>query len=106
VAGLWISLAVLLVAVAAGIAVAAYRGVCLYRRAKRSTQAFAAPIARIEETTAAIERRLAEAQESADRLSTAAERLRLSRARLDVQLDAVRDARARLRRTLWFVPGL
>ena len=30
----------------------------------------------------------------------------MSRARLDVQLSAVRDARAEVRQAFWFIPGI
>jgi hypothetical protein len=106
VVGFWISVAVLIVAVAAGVAFAVYRGICLYRRARRTSDAFAEPMAHIEAATASIEGHLAEAEASSKRLSEAAEQLRISRARLDVQLGAVRDARVRARRVFWFVPGL
>ncbi len=105
-AAFWISLAVLVVAVVAGLAFVVYRGICLYRRARRTADAFGEPIAHIETATASIERHVAAAEAGAARLSAAVERLSLSRARLDVQLGAVRDARQRVRRMLWFVPGL
>jgi hypothetical protein len=39
-------------------------------------------------------------------LTAATNRLSTSRSQLDVQLAAVREARAQVRRTFWFVPGL
>ena len=60
---------------------------------------------RISEVTLPIERQSAKAAAAAERLQGATGRLALSRARLDVQLAAVREAQAQLRRTFWFVPG-
>jgi hypothetical protein len=61
---------------------------------------------RISAVTLSIERHSAKAAAAVDRLQSATGRLALSRARLDVQLAAVREARAQVRRTFWFIPGL
>jgi hypothetical protein len=106
VAGFWIALAVLLVSVVAGLVFVVYRGICLYRRAKRTSASFGEEMAGIEQTMRSIEGHLAAAEASTGRLRDAAERLRISRARLDVQLGAISDARTRARRVFWFVPGL
>ncbi len=102
----WISLAVLLVAVVAGIAFCVVRGLQLYRNAKRAGARITAEMDRISEVTLSIERHSAKAAASAERLHGATDRLARSRARLDVQLAAVREARAQLQRTFWFIPGL
>jgi hypothetical protein len=102
----WIALALLLVAVVAGVAVALYRGICLWRLAKRTGRVFDVELERISSAAAEIEEQLARADASTARLSEAAERLRRSRARLDVQLAAVREARGQVARVFWFVPGL
>jgi hypothetical protein len=103
---LWVALAVLLVGVAAGLGVAVYRGVCLWRLTKRTTRAFGAELDRISRVTAEIDDQLRRADESAKRLGASRERLEASRAKLEVQLAAVREARAQLARTFWFVPGV
>jgi hypothetical protein len=102
----WISLAVLLVAVVVGIAFCVLRGLQLYRDAKRAGAKITAEMDRITEVTLSIERHSANAAAAAERLHGATGRLALSRARLDVQLAAVREARAQLQRTFWFIPGL
>ena len=102
----WVSLAVLLVAVVAGIAYCALRGLQLYRDAKRASARISAEMEHISEVTRSIERHTAEGTAAAERLKGATGRLAQSRARLDVQLAAVREAQAQLRRTFWFVPGL
>ena len=61
---------------------------------------------RVSTGTARIERHLANAEAAAGRLKDATARLAVSRAQLDVQLAAVREARAQVRRVFWFVPGV
>ena len=102
----WISLAVLLLAVVAGIAYCVIRGFQLYRDAKRAGGALTTEMERISAVTLEIERHTAKAAAASERLSGATGRLAVSRARLDVQLAAVREARAQMRRTFWFVPGI
>ena len=102
----WISLAILLVALAAGIAFCVVRGLQLYRDAKRAGGRITSEMERISDVTRQIERHSAQAAAAADRLHRATGRLAQSRARLDVQLAAIREAQAQLRRTFWFVPGL
>ena len=102
----WVSLAVLLVALVAGIAYCVLRGLQLYRNAKRASGAITAEMDRISEVTREIEGHTAKAAAASERLKGATGRLALSRARLDVQLAAVREAQAQLRRTFWFVPGI
>ena len=102
----WIALAVLLVAVVVGIAYCVVRGLQLYRNAKRASARITAEMERISAVTLQIERQSAKAAAAVERLQGATGRLAVSRARLDVQLAAVREARAQLRRTFWFVPGI
>ena len=101
----WIALAALVVALAVGLAVAAYRGICAWRLLKRTGGTFTAELDRISHVTEEIDGQLARASAAGERLTEAQERLRHSRARLDVQLAAVREARAQLARAFWFVPG-
>ena len=61
---------------------------------------------RISAVTLEIERHTAKAAAASERLNGATGRLAVSRARLDVQLAAVREAQALVRRTFWFVPGI
>ncbi len=102
----WISLAVLLVAVVAGIAYCVVRGLQLYRDAKRAGGTITAEMDRINEVTRQIERHQTKAADAAERLQGATGRLAMSRARLEVQLAAIREAQAQLRRTFWFIPGI
>ena len=102
----WIALAVLLVAVVAGVAYCALRGFQLYRDAKRAGGRITAEMEHISAVTLQIERHSAKAAAASDRLRGATGRLALSRSRLDVQLAAIREAQTQLRRTFWFIPGL
>ena len=103
---LWIALAVLLVAVVGGLVFVVVRGLQLYRTAKRSGAALTTEMDRINAVSLEIERHMAEAEAAQERLGAATSRLAISRARLDVQLAAVRQARAEMRRVFWFVPGI
>src|SRR4051794_5894626 len=97
----WLSLALLLVADAAGIVYCVLRGLQLYRDAKRAGGKMTAEMERISEVTLSIERHTAKGAAAVERFHGATGRLALSRARLDVQLAAVREAQAQLRRTFW-----
>ncbi len=101
----WIALGLLLLVVV-GIAYAAIRGWQLYRTAKRSGAVITAEMDRISVLTLEIERQMAKAEAATVRLNAATGRLAISRAQLDVQLAAVRQARAQVRRVFWFVPGV
>jgi len=101
----WIALGILLVAVVGGIAYAATRGWQLYRTAKRSGAVITSEMDRISAVTLEIEGQMANAEAATARLNAATGRLASSRAQLDVQLAAVRQARAQVRRVFWFVPG-
>jgi hypothetical protein len=102
----WIALAVLVVAVVAGIAYAAVRGFQLWRDGKRVSATFGTEMDRINAGALEIERRMAEADASVRRLTATTERLTVSRARLEIQVAAFREARAQMRRLFWFVPGV
>jgi Flp pilus assembly protein TadB len=102
----WLALAVLLAAAAAGIAYAVVRGIQLYRTAKRLNRTVGAELERINGVTLEIEGHLRKADDAAQRLRAARDRLSASRSRLQTQLAAVTEARTQLRRTFWFVPGL
>jgi chromosome segregation ATPase len=102
----WIALGVLLIAVVASLTYAAIRGWQLYRTAKRSGAAITSEIDRISAVTLEIEQQMAKAEAATARLNAATGRLAASRAQLDVQLAAVRQARAQVRRVFWFVPGI
>ena len=101
---IWIALGVLLVAVVAGIAYAAVRGFQLYRSAKRSGAAITSEMDRINAVSLEIERHMTNAEAATARLNAATGRLATSRAQLDVQLTAIHQARAQMRRVFWFVP--
>jgi hypothetical protein len=102
----WIALAVLVVAIAGGIAYAVVRGIQLWRDLKHTGSRLGAEVERINKASLQIERHMAAAEAAAGRLQGSTGRLAASRARLDVQLGALREARAQVRRTFWFVPGL
>ncbi|MGL6278391.1 MAG: hypothetical protein ACRC50_02395 [Gaiella sp.] len=103
--GIWICLAVFLVGTVGGLAFAALRGFRLWRQVKRTKGAIAPEAERIARVADEIALQLDRASASSARLGEAAERLRVSSRRLEIQLAAAREARARLRRTFWFVPG-
>ena len=101
----WIALAVLLVALVGGIAYAAIRGFQLWRDTKRASATFGEQMDRIDAVMLQIERHVGEADSAAGRLTDAVARLAVSRARLEIQIAALREARARVRRVFWFIPG-
>jgi len=102
----WLSLAVLVAGVVAGIAYAVVRGLALWRQLKRTNRTFGAEAARIAEVSAGIQEHLDRASASSVLLTEATARLAVSRAKLDVQLAAIREARQTVRRVLWFLPGI
>ncbi len=105
VVGFWISLAVLLGGIVGGLAYAVWRGLTLWRQLKRTKRALGVETARIADATAGIQAHLDRASASGSLLGEASARLQVSRAVLGVQLQALREARHTLRRTLWFLPG-
>lgn len=102
----WAALTVLLVAVVGGIAYAVVRGFQLYRDAKRAGATIGAEVERISAVSEQIEHHTAAAAAAAERLQGSTRRLAASRAKLDVQLAAVREARAQVRGVFWFIPGI
>ena len=104
--GFWLTLAVLVVAVAAGLAFAIVRGLQLYRATKRTGAKFSSRLERVSAAAASIETQLAAADASGQTLTAALGRLEVSRARLAVQLAALSEARSQVRRVFWFVPGV
>ena len=102
----WIALAVLLVAVVVGIAFAVLRGLQLWRNVKRSSASLTGELERISEATARSSTTGRGGGGMRGDSNSAGERLAVSRAQLDIQLAAVREARAQVRRTFWFVPGI
>jgi hypothetical protein len=103
---IWICLAVFLLGVVGGLAYVTVRGFALWRRMKRTRDLFGPETERIARVADEITLQLDRASASSARLTEATERLRTSNARLQIQLAAVREARLRLRRTFWFVPGV
>jgi len=102
----WIALAVLGVAVAGGIAYVVMRGLELRRDVKRSGASIGVELERINAVSREVELRATESAAASGRLRNAGARLAISRAQLEVQLAAVREARAQVRRVFWFVPGI
>jgi hypothetical protein len=102
----WLALVVLLVGIVVGIAFAVIRGIALWRDIKRSSAALGAEMALIGDATLQIDHHLAAAEAASGRLHASMERLAVSRARLEIQLAAVQEARAQVRRVFWFVPGI
>jgi hypothetical protein len=103
---LLIALAALVAALVGGIAYAVVRGIQLWRDVKRSSSSFGVEVDRIGEVSLQIDRHIAAAKAATERLQVASGRLATSRARLDVQVAALHEARAQMRRTFWFVPGV
>lgn len=92
----WITLAAGLAATVAGIAFAVARGLALYRGAKKAASRLGGEAEAIAQRAGRAEEHLRRASESQDRLRSATGRLAESRARLDVQLAALREAKAAL----------
>ena len=101
---LWLTFAAAVVAIVAGTVVAVVRGVRLWRAARQTSSRLGEALDQIEQSAAEIQGHLDAAEAGAEHLSEAAERLRRSRARLDVQLQALREARTVLRRTVDSLP--
>jgi chromosome segregation ATPase len=101
---LWVLFAAAVVAIVAGTVVAIVRGIRLWRAARATGSRFGRELEHIEKSAAEIQTHLDAAEAGAERLSEEAERLRRSRARLEVQLQALREARTVLRRTVDSLP--
>jgi hypothetical protein len=102
----WIPLLVLAAGVIGGVAYVVLRGLALWRRLKSTGRAFGSEAERISRSAAMIEDQLERASASSAALGRATDRLAASRAALEVQLAAVREARAAVQRTFWFLPGV
>ena len=89
-----------------GLGYAVVRGISLWRSFKRFTRAAGPTLSRIGAATAQIEEQLQRARAAAARLQEATGRLQRSRAVLGTQTDALSSAVGRVRRLLWFVPGM
>lgn len=90
----WLSLAAWAVLAWAGIVFAVVRGLRLWRGAKRTGARLTDEVDGIVRRSGEAEEHLRRASESQERLQAALGRLGASRAALDVQLAAVREARA------------
>ena len=101
---LWLTFAASVVAIVVGTVVAVVRGVRLWRAARNVRSQLGPELERISAATAEIQGHLDAAEASSARLREASERLHRSRARLDVQLQAVREAQAMLRRLAAMLP--
>jgi chromosome segregation ATPase len=101
---LWLAFATSLAAVVAATIDVVVRGVRLWRASKATGAEFSRELDRISSAAEEIQEHLDAAEASGARLREANERLRRSRAQLDVQLQAVREARATLKRLVPFLP--
>ena len=101
----WIALVVFVLGTVGGLAYAALRALALWRGLKRAKGAFGGESARITRALDEITVHLDRAGAGNERLSAAGERLRSSRERLHLQLAALREARAAVASTFWFLPG-
>src|SRR5581483_8234218 len=99
----WPALGIAVAGLVGGLAVAAVRGLRAWRRLKATRRTLGEKVGEITAATAEIERHLANAEASSQRLADALARLRRSRARLDVQLQAVREAQDSLGRAVPFL---
>jgi len=102
---IWVALAIFLAAAGGGIAYAVLRGLTLWRAVKRTGGALSAETSRITSVLDGLSRHTDVMNASIGRLKVGLGRLSVSRARLDVQVRAIREARAQIGRLLWFVPG-
>jgi hypothetical protein len=93
----WVSLAVCLVAIAAGAVVAGRRGLATFRAARGLQRSLDAAVAPIVASAGTTEGRVATASEAPVRLEHAARGIQRSIARLSYMRDESRDARLVLR---------
>lgn len=94
----WLSLGVGIVLTVSSAIFLTLRALEAFRDFKRLGRRTSGELARIEQSSAEIERHLALATESGTRLEASLARLAESRARLKVQTSALADARAALER--------
>jgi hypothetical protein len=100
----WLSLAVAVAFVALSTVYATLKGLEAFRALKQLGRRAGEEAERISAATAGIERHLALASESGERLEASLERLRNSRARLNVLTSALGEVRASLDRVTGIVP--
>src|SRR5688572_1015355 len=100
----WLSLALALVVVIASTVYATSRGLQAFRAFKQIGRTVGTEVERISAASGAIERHLALAAESGERLDASLTRLRASRARLNVLTAALADVRASVERVTDVVP--
>jgi hypothetical protein len=100
----WLSLGVAVVLTVSSAIYPTLKALEAFRGFKRLGRSAAGELARIEHTSASIERHLALATESGTRLEASLARLGESRARLNVLTSALADARASLDRLTGIVP--
>ena len=101
----WISLAVFVLSLGVGLFVATRNGLAAWRQLKRTSRVFGDEMARIAQEATRLETHLHNADAASTRLRAALDRLAVSRAMLNVQLAAIKEARATVDRIFWFVPG-
>ena len=100
----WLALGVAILLTASSLLYLTRNVLAAFRDFKRLGSTAGAELARIEESSAAIERHLALASESGSRLEASLERLGESRARLNVLNSALADVRASVGRVTGLVP--
>jgi hypothetical protein len=100
----WLSLAIALALVIGSSVYATLKGLEAFRRFKQLSRTAGGEAERISVGAAGIERHLALAAESGERLEASLERLRSSRAQLNVLTSALGDVRASLDRVTGIVP--
>jgi negative regulator of sigma E activity len=100
----WIGLAVFVVAVVAGVVVAAVRGLAAYRGMRSFQRRLNVAVVETQRLLDGIEPRLAKATATAARLDEARAQLERSLATLRVLTDAFGEALALVRRVTAFVP--
>jgi hypothetical protein len=100
----WLSLAVAVAFITGSTLYATFRGIEAFRALRHLSRTVGGEAERIAASSADIERHLALASESGERLEASLERLRSSRARLSVLTSALGDVRASLDRVTGLVP--
>ncbi len=99
----WAALGVAVAGIVGGLVVAAVRALRAWRVLKATKRTVVERLDAIASSADEIEAHLARASEGSERLAQALATLKRSRARLDVQLGALREARAAAARVLPFL---
>jgi uncharacterized membrane-anchored protein YhcB (DUF1043 family) len=99
----WPALGIAVVGIVAGLVVVALRALRAWRAFKGTKRALGERLDAIAHSTGEIETHISRAAEGSERLTEALGQLRSSRARLNVQLSALREARAAVGRVLPFL---